>query len=80
MKRFLCIIPAAAMLSGCASGLTPEEIEYRDGERAKVWEVCKKLGPTVSTHEHRKNKQHRPSDIHQDNVLNGCYRRVGNKY
>ena len=80
MKRFLCIVSAAVMLSSCASGLTPEEIEYRDAERAKIWEVCKKAGRTISTHAHRKNKRHSPSEIHQDNVLNNCYQRVGNKY
>lgn len=74
------LLVSMLILASCASTLTPEEIEYRNGIRAQIWEQCKKLGPTVSMHDHRRHKAHRPSEVHEDNVLNQCYRRVGEKY
>lgn len=72
------------MLVGCASNLTPDEIEYRDAERAEQWRLCEMVYkangvPTVHmghSHDRRYERLHSQKEAIRSDLLHNDCRRI----
>lgn len=72
------------LLIGCTA--TDEvDREYEDAINAEKWEACKQIYakysiPTVSYHEHRRGRPHRPYEVEEDLRVNSCNLLLGDIY
>ena len=76
------IIFAILIMSSCASNLTPEEIEWREGIDKENWSLCERMSASTTHvgHEHRKHRRLSHMDIRDDLSRNSCRMLLGEEW
>ena len=82
MNRLCVIGIVVAILSGCATPLTPEQVQDRRIIDASNWATCQIILSEsriawTSGHLHRKGRKHRHFEIRQDLLDAQCRLRLG---
>ena len=85
MKKVIAKVLLFFVLTGCASNLTPEEIEWNKQVDLDNWHMCQVAIAQAKdmtihiNHSHRWDRN-RPLDIRSDLAINQCWERIGDHW